>query len=798
MPSGGEWKKDLGWLALLYLLVLFLYREVAFFGKMFVSADTIAQGAVFLKYGFGQLESGHYPLWFPSIFSGMPFFASMSFDLFVYPARILLHYLDQFGLHFLNYKIVHFFVGGLFTYLLMRSYRLARSSAFVAAAVFIFSPMVASLEHGNRIITIMYIPAVFYLVKRLFERRDIASLALAGLFIGFQMMANHLQIVYYTWLLMALWFLYQVIAGFRERGGLRGALGGGAWLAGAFVIGLGVAALLLLSVYEYTPFSARASGDPQSAYQFATQWSLHPGEMLSFVIPSFMGFGGQTYWGYMPFTHCPNYLGVVALFLAVWALLFRRNRVTLFFAVAGCLAVVVSFGRYLPLLYKPMYVLLPFFDKFRVPAMILMVLFFCVAVLAGFGVQALLESSAGDKKDRSLERRKRTARRLLVIAVVAIVIGVVLTLAHGPMSRSLSGTYDSADAAMGRYQQLSPQVRSQIDQQRFSLAFGDLWKFLLFLAVISVIVALYFSGRLKRPALIALVIALLLVDLFWIDLKAISFGQRRGYEQTYYRQRRDDVIRFLQNDETLFRILPLEQVSSNEYAYYNISSVGGYHPAKLGIYQRAMEQVGLGNPNLMDLLNVKYIITERQIDHPRFEMVMEGTSGKIYRNRMALPRAFMIHEYEILAAEEETFRRLASEDFDPRETVILERDPEFDPGPRGEARVDMTEYSPHRMVAQTSTASAGLLVFSEVYYPAGWQAVVDDRPAEILKADGLLRAVRLPAGEHRVEMEFRPRTFRLGLWTSLLFLSGIAVVLVVTGARGSGRRRKRQPEEKKR
>ncbi len=798
MSSRGEWKKDLAWLVLLYVLVLFLYREVAFFGKMFVSADTIAQGAVFLKYGFEQLESGHYPLWFPHIFSGMPFFASMSFDLFVYPARILLHYLDQFGLHFLNYKIVHFFVGGLFTYLLMRSYRLARSSAFAAAAVFVFSPMVASLEHGNRIITIMYIPAVFYLVKRLFERRDIASLALAGLFIGFQMMANHLQIVYYTWLLMALWFVHQVIADFREKGGLRWALGGGAWLTGAFVTGLGVAALLLLSVYEYTPFSARASGDPQSAYQFATQWSLHPGEMLTFVIPSFMGFGGQTYWGYMPFTHCPNYLGVVALFLAVWALLFRRNRVTLFFAGAGCLAVVVSFGRYLPLLYKPMYVLLPFFDKFRVPAMILMVLFFCVAVLAGFGLQALLEASAGDKKDRSSKRRKRTARRLLVIAVVAIGIGVVLTLAHGPMSKSLSGIYDSADAAMGRYGQLSPQVRSQIDRQRFSLFFGDLWKFLLFLAVISVIVALYFGGRLKRPALITLVIALLLLDFFWIDLKVIKFDQRRGYEQTFYRQRRDDVIRFLQNDRTLFRILPLEQVSSNEYAYYDISSVGGYHPAKLGIYQRAMEQVGLGNPNLMDLLNVKYVITERQIDHSRFEMVFENTSGKVYRNRMALPRAFVVHEYEILAVEEEAFRRLASKEFNPRETVILEKDPEFDPGPGGEEQVDITEYSPHRMVAQTGTASAGLLVFSEIYYPAGWKASVDDQPAEILKADGLLRAVRLPAGEHRVEMEFHPRTFRLGLWTSLLFLSGIAVVLVVTGTRGSGPRRKKQPEEKKR
>ena len=346
MASSGDWKKDLGWLALLYVLVLLLYREVAFFGRMFVSADTVAQGAVFAKFGFGQLAGGHYPLWFPHIFSGMPFFASMSFDLFVYPIRILLHYADQIGLHILHYKIVHFFLGGLFTYLLMRSYRLARSSAFLAAAVFIFSPMVASLEHGNRIITVAYIPAVFYLVRRLLSRRDLFSLALAGLFIGFQMMANHLQIVYYTWLLMAFWFLGRTIVRIRDRKGWSRSLTDGAWLAGAFFIGLGVAALLLLSVYEYTPFSARASGDPQAAYAFATQWSLHPAEMLSFVIPSFMGFGGQTYWGFMPFTHCPNYLGVVALMLAVSALILRRDRRTLFFALAGGLAVIISFGRY--------------------------------------------------------------------------------------------------------------------------------------------------------------------------------------------------------------------------------------------------------------------------------------------------------------------------------------------------------------------------------------------------------------------------------------------------------------------
>jgi len=791
MASTGELRKDLGWLALLYVLVLLLYREVAFFGRMFVSADTIAQGAVFLKYGFGQLGSGRYPLWFPHIFSGMPFFASMSFDLFVYPVRILLHYVDQFGLHILHYKIVHFFLGGLFTYLLMRSYRLARSSAFLAAAVFIFSPMVASLEHGNRIITVAYIPAVFYLVRRLLNRRDLFSLALAGLFIGFQMMANHLQIVYYTWLLVGFWFLGRAITRIRERKGWSRSLTDGAWLAGAFVIGLGVAALLLLSVYEYTPFSARASGDPQSAYQFATQWSLHPAEMLSFVIPSFMGFGGQTYWGFMPFTHCPNYLGVVALVLGINALILRRDRRTLFFALAGGLAVVISFGRYLPVLYKPMYVLLPFFDKFRVPAMILMVLFFCTAALAGFGLQALLDTAAEGRKDRKSDRRAPAARRLMILAVVLVGLGLILTLARGPLAGLFAEWTRAGDGAMNRYGQLSPQIRAQLDQQRFSLFFGDLWKSLLLAAAGLVLAALLLRKKLTSGLFAGLIIGLVLVDLLWVDFKAVSFGQRRGYEQTYYRQRRDDVIRFLEGDQTLFRVLPLDQITSNEYAYYGISSVGGYHPAKLGIYQRAMEQIGPGNPNFMDLLNVKYVITKRSIDHPRFEKLLEGASGTVYRNRMTLPRAFMVFQYEVQGDEQETFRQVSSENFDPRKTVFLEKEPGLPVGPEAEATVEITDYEPHRIVVRAGNASPGLLVFSEIYYPAGWTAAVDDQPAQILKADGLLRAVYLPAGEHQVEMVFRPGTFRTGLWTSLLFIGGIAIVLLVAGT-GVFRRR-RQP-----
>ncbi len=784
MPRVRGWRRDLGLLAFLYILILVLYRDVAFFNKMFVSADTIAQSAVFGKFGFDQLGAGRYPLWYPYIFSGMPFFASMSFDIFVYPVRIILHYVEQFGFHFLHYKITHFFLGGLFTYLLMRSYRLRRSSAFVAAAVFIFSPMVASLEHGNRIITIMYIPIVFYLIRRLYQRRNLSSLAWAGLAIGFQMMANHLQIVYYTWLLIGLYFLFQAFYGLRGEGGLPRVIRGGGVILAGLVIGIGVAAFLLLSIYEYAPFSIRGSGDPVAAYNFATNWSLHPKEMLTFVIPSFMGFGGQTYWGYMPFTHCPNYVGIVALFLAVCALMYRRSRTTIFFAVVGFLTILVSFGRFFPVLYKPMYVLLPFFNKFRVPAMILMLLFFCVAVLAGFGFQAIQEMRIESNNRARSGRKDRFRRTLVFLSVGLVLLGILLSLAQGPISRNLKAVYDGTDAVMGRHAQLSPQIRQQLDARRFAMAFGDIWKLLLLLAAVSLLVALHLSKKIGRMTFICLLGSLVLLDFLWIDLGLVRFQQQRGYQRVYYRSRENEVIRFLQQDPGLFRILPADELSTNEYAYYQISSVGGYHPAKLGIYQQAIEKVGFSNPNLLDLLNVKYVISRREIRHPRFQQVLETSAGSIYLNQEAMPRAFTISQVEIIEDQEKALARLGSPDFNPRKTAILERQPSFSLDPEeGGSTVRVIDYGSGEMQLETSTTGASLLVLSEIYYPAGWRAYVDGQETEIYKADYLLRAIHLPAGEHQVSFFFRPWTFRIGLWVSALFLAGILVTIIMVHRR---------------
>ena len=777
-----RWKKDLGWLALLYALVLFLYRDVAFFNKMFASSDfgdIIGQSVVFRKFWFDYFTVYHrYPLWCPYIFSGMPFFASMSFNLFVYPVRIILYFLDHFGLHFLHSSITHFFLGGLFTYLLMRSYKLNRPSAFLAAAAFIFSPMVASLHHTNRIITIMYIPVLYYFVRRLYHRRDTVSLALAGLAIGFQMMANHLQIVYYTWLFLGLHFLGQAIFDFQQKAGFRQVLRRGRLLLSSLIIGLGVAAFLLLSIYEYAPYSQRGSGDPVAAYHFATSWSLHPKEMLTFVIPSFMGFGGQTYWGYMPFTHCPNYLGIVALFLAAMALVLRRNRTTIFFSIAGCLAILVSFGRFFPLLYKPMYVLFPFFSKFRVPAMILMLLFFCVAVLVGLGAQALIELGSSSGSQKAEGKRHRFRKFLLRLAVGLVLLGILVTLAQGPLSRSLMSAYDHVDLTLGRYSQISPQVRAQLDARRFTMAFRDIWKMLLLLAAASLLTFFYLGNKLSRRIFVGMLVCLLLVDFLWVDFGLVRFQLDRGYDRIYYRSRENEIVRFLQKDASLFRILPLDNVSTNEYAYFGISSAGGYHPAKLGIYQEVMEKIGFGNPNLLDLLNVKYLITKRQIEHPRFERVLQTSAGNIYWNREVMPRVFTVNQFEFINEKEEILARMRSPEFDPRKVTILENSPPFSLEPTDGGDVQVVSYGNHEIQLKADVPGGCLLVLSEIYYPAGWKALVDGQPTIIYKANYLLRAIYLPEGKHEISFYYRPWTFRAGLWISIIFLLGISGIIL--------------------
>jgi hypothetical protein len=204
------------------------------------------------------------------------------------------------------------------------------------------------------------------------------------------MLRGHVQIAYYTYLLIGLLFIFEAVHALRT-GERRTVLVNFGMLAAACIAAIGIAAVLIIPVREYAAFSIRGGGAQGGLdYGYATGWSLHPKEMLTFVFPWAFGFGKATYWGSMPFTDYPNYLGAVTVVFCIIALFLVRERWKWFLVVTACAATLISYGRFFPVLYKPMFELLPFFNKFRVPVMVLITQQLALVVLMGMGIESFL------------------------------------------------------------------------------------------------------------------------------------------------------------------------------------------------------------------------------------------------------------------------------------------------------------------------------------------------------------------------------------------------------------------------
>ena len=245
--------------------------------------------------------------------------------------------------------------------------------------------------HGSQIMTAAYIPWVMWMTIKIMERPSFINTGLLAILLGFQLQRAHVQIAYYTWMLSGAYALYFLIIHIKDiKARNRSLMGFGSFL-GAAVLVRRLAMLIYLPSLEYTPYSIRGGGPSGGAdYNYATSWSFSPKELLTFIIPSAFGFGGQTYWGNMPFTDYPNYMGIVILVLAAIGFVHRRDPLMWFLLGTSILAIFISFGKNMNIIYDLFYSFFPYFNKFRVPAMILILVQFNFSVMAALGLNYLL------------------------------------------------------------------------------------------------------------------------------------------------------------------------------------------------------------------------------------------------------------------------------------------------------------------------------------------------------------------------------------------------------------------------
>jgi hypothetical protein len=704
------------------------------------------------------------------------------------------------------HPVLHYILAAMGVFLFLRRKEAGFLPALLGGLAFMFTPYLVTMlvhGHGSQMMTAAYIPWALWASDRLIEKFSWRNLGLAGLILGFQLQRGHVQIAYYSLMLVGLYVFYHLIWVISRKEIKRIIPIAGGFL-GAMVLAGALAAVIFLPLREYTPYSIRGTPsvlqsetdtkDTGVGFEYATNWSFSPGEMMTFLIPSFYGFGGQTYWGTMPFTDYPNYMGILVLALAVTALVIhlrsdgQRQLLVGFFGLVILVSLLISFGRHFALFYKLFYNYFPYFNKFRVPAMILILVQFSVAALAGLGLDAMIKrfsSGTGKVSSDETTSRARMAKRLwITLAVVAGVV-VLLTLAQSSFFQFMRGLYPD---------EYEEGLQLQLDTIRFRMLLTDLWIVAVIVAGGLIMSALALSNKISANAAAAAICLFTVVDLWVVDKKI---------DETYPQQQLsaflepDEITRFLRADTSVFRIYPVGQLFGElRWSGQGFQSVGGYHAAKPRFYQDFNEATGLQTAtgaqlpthSVIDMINTKYLITFASLPDSEWVTRRQFKLGRqvltIYENPTVLPRAYLVGEWEVESDPKNALKRLGSGGFDPHRRVLLSEAPECEPQPDSTARAQLlqSDYDLHHIKIKTQSASPQILVLSDNYYPVGWQAFVDHQPVKTYRANYCFRAVCVPAGSHTVEFRFHSSAFVTGLWTSLGALA-VSIALLFIGRR---------------
>lgn len=756
----------------LFILIMFLILAVFFFKIAFkdyvpAASDTIqwrASAEQIIKYNESNKDQA---LWTPAIFSGMPSYLISFANKYPFIDTI-----TKLTNKVMNWRILLLFTMGLGVYLFMIYLKFDPLIALISAIALALSVHFIGLieiGHNSKFKAVVYIPWIMFMVHYLKERRSILALGLTSLMIIGQLRENHPQISYYTFLMLAVYWIFQLIWAARDREWKHFIVFTLLLATGLLIAALAVAQPYL-STYEYSRYTIRG-GSSGLDTSYATSWSFHPLEILSFINPSFFGGVSPHYWGWMPFTQTSMYMGIIILFFALIAILFSKQKLVGFLGTISLISLFISFGRHLPFLSDFLLRFLPGFNKFRVPAMILVLLQFAVVILAGYGLKTILSN-------RNKPAFQRKMQRILIGVIIIIVISIIAL-----NYLQSSGFVKSGEASRYEASQLQ---RLKAERQAKAINDGIICGLLL-IAAIAITLLFGYQKLGKYPYLI-LILLLVVIDLLRIDNRFLKDIYPQSYVNRTYAK--SDIDKYLEKDEEIFRIYPLgSSFAQNQWGFYN-QTIGGYHGAKLKRYQEIIEnclnyefqnRIPI-NWNIVNMLNAKYVIYPDNLPLENLEWAFYDRRQKqtVYRNLSYLPRAWFVDETEVISAREEIWKRLNQKEFDPSRMAIVESDIPRTFAPQN-AEIQLLNFDLHKLEFDVITDTLSFLTLSEIYYPAGWKAYLDDEEIEIYPTNYILRGMIIPAGEHRLILRFEPEIYAISLKLSLAGLI-ITMLLLIIGS----------------
>ncbi|MDE2798792.1 MAG: YfhO family protein [Gemmatimonadota bacterium] len=661
------------------------------------------------------------------------------------------------------------FTAGYFMYLCTRSFGLHPLAALIAGAAYASAPAFLSFTHAGhfaKMTVIGLFPLMYWALNRGMDTRRIIYFLILGGTVGIAIYSPHLQMAYFALWTLGLLFLYKLIRGL-SRNGTKIALYQTLLSAGAICLGLAIGAEGVIPQYWNTKTSSKRAATEQTSddgYEFASSWSLHPEEIFALAIPEFVAFDTNTtphkYWGRNAFKINSEYVGIVPLFFAIFALsrIRKKNHIA-FLLGLFILAVAYALGPHTPL-HKLLYHLIPGVSVLRAPGMIAFLFSFALCALGAYGLHRLITDDTAPETAKKLGITGGICTAILLL--FAFVPSALLSLWQNIVWTDISAP------------------RLQIAQNNLPLTGQGALLAAIFVGTLTAVSYLRAQNKLQIHTFALVLLAILLIDTWRIDKMFLNYvNPNRVQPQERVNA---DAVAFLKRDNSLFRVFALPD--HNQMPLPGIDLVTGFNDFAIKRYDHILKSGAINNPAILNLLNTKYIVAPSELNIPYLQKIAGRQGLHIYRNPGALPWFYLTPQYEIIPDENQILQKLTAPNTNPIQTALLEENPGIasDTNASETDSIERLEYNEHQGHLKLSTTAPGprILVISQNHHP-NWTATVNGEPKPLIRANYLWTAVALEPGEHIVELTYRDPIVATTRWITLggviILIAAIALCL---------------------
>ncbi len=808
---------------LLFVVLSFAYFAPILEGKKLSQMDNIHAVGMAKELSDFEKQTGEKSMWTNSMFSGMPSYqirGDASTNVFYHLNRVM-----RLGLPFTTVAVVFLYMLGF--YLLLLSMKVDHWLSVVGAIAFAFGSynfIIIVAGHVTKTYAIALMAPVIAGVLWSYNRNRWVGGLMTAVALGMQIAYNHLQITYYLLLLILVLGVVKLIEAIREK-----SIKSFSQTTGVLVLAAGLAILPNISnmwtTYEYGKFSNRGKSELAPVKgekvhngldkEYAFAWSYGTHETLTLLIPNVVGgaskaiaqdaallskidpsvkdfftnsqYQGLTsqYWGGRAFTSGPVYAGAIVCFLFFLGAFYYKGKERWWLIAGTVLAIMLAWGKNFPVFNDFIFYHFPFYNKFRVVEMTLVIASFTIPVLGFLGLKAIY-----DKPELIKQDSKWFMVAFALTGGLSLLLYMMPTAFYSFISSDVANIFAQQKAQGGEGARYFSLVENELINARKALFQADALRSFIFILLASASIWFYTQNKLGRRYLIWGLCILILVDLWSVDkryLNETDFVSKAEAKQEFVESACDKEI--LKDADLHYRVFTIYR---NPFTEVNTSyfhkSIGGYHGAKLRRYQDVIDRYlmndwqtltatlqkakstgeledALAKMPVLNMLNTKYLI-------------YNPTAAPIF-NPHYMGNAWFVNQIRLVPSADAELETIGSVNL-ATTAVVDERYKSVVAGYLQDSivgSISLVSYAPNQLVYESNSTQEQLAVFSDVYYPKGWNSYIDGQKVDNIRVNYLLRALLVPAGKHTIEYKFEPISYKYG--KTLALLSSLLVLVLV-------------------